>query len=1019
MRWSHPVAEPEPSQAAAAPADVPDETTFAHCDIQGCHRAFRSVQGLRQHLRLAHPEQYNRSIDVTRKKYRWTPEEDLLLADTEARLRADGVSSTVINQAILEVLQRRGVHRTLEAVKSRRKRPDYKNMLEAASQRISASTDLDEEEDLVFQFSGSSSQPLQEAIEALRDELPVGNRLSEPLRLLVDAVLLGRPVGPLLEEFLQRYFVREVPTSAARRPGQPVLRSKRQQRRVDYATIQRLYFRNRRACAHRVLDGSGAAPSRHDVNFLAYWVTIFTSPVPDASFQAQDSRCRLEGVWDPITVEDVNKGLPQKRTAPGPDGFPVEELCKTPRSILALLLNLVLLNGKPTPYLLQSRVTFVPKTQAPTSPAEYRPIAVAPVLLRLLHRILSKRLSAALPLDARQRGFIDSDGCGENLLLLRALLAEARRTLKPLYLASLDLRKAFDTVSTPSIMAAASRLGFPPQLRAYLQTLYDSGTMTLTSGPEKTEVCPTRGVRQGDPLSPYIFNSVVDEYLATLPEAVGFSVGEERTNALAFADDLVLVASTPQGLQLLLDQAENFFTPRGLTFGVSKCSTLSLVPSGRDKKMRVDNRVFRLGGVELPASGCTSSWRYLGVDYGSRGPLVPARIGEMLAEHLLHLSKAPLKPQQRLHLLGQYLLPRFYHGLTFGRLSLGLLRQLDLMVRGAVRKWLHLPHDAPTAFFHASVPDGGLGIPSMLMLIPRLKLDRYSRLQNSEVPLFRNVLQVPALQAELSNVRRALTVDGNQLLTKQRQRTYWARQLYRTFDGRGLKEAKKVPFVHGWVADGGRLLSGSAYMNAIRVRINALPTRSRVARGRQLPRDCRAGCLIPGSRQPATETLTHIAQHCQRAHGLRVRRHDAILAKTCNRLHQKGWTVTREPVYVTSDGRRKPDIVLHRGDQSAIVDVQVVAGSGSLVEAHRRKTDYYSTREVIQQVQGGRAGAPLVTSLTVTYRGVWCVESAADLLDLGLTRSDLKIIAVSALEGTARIWRAFNSSTVRTDGGHF
>lgn len=55
---------------------------------------------------------------------------------------------------------------------------------------------------------------------------------------------------------------------------------------------------------------------------------------------------------------------------------------------------------------------------------------------------------------------------------------------------------------------------------------------------------PTTGVKQGDPLSPLLFNLVIDRLLRSLPEEIGATLGEGQINAIAFADDLILLANT-------------------------------------------------------------------------------------------------------------------------------------------------------------------------------------------------------------------------------------------------------------------------------------------------------------------------------------------------------------------------------------------------------------------------------------------------------------------------------------------
>lgn len=64
-------------------------------------------------------------------------------------------------------------------------------------------------------------------------------------------------------------------------------------------------------------------------------------------------------------------------------------------------------------------------------------------------------------------------------------------------------------------------------------------------------------------------------------------------------------------------------------------------------------------------------------------------------------------------------IPRLYHQLALGAVTVGTLNKTDKLVRQALRRWLALPHDTPTAYFHTSVKDGGLGIPATRWTVQR------------------------------------------------------------------------------------------------------------------------------------------------------------------------------------------------------------------------------------------------------------------------------------------------------------
>ncbi|KAM7298227.1 uncharacterized protein ISCGN_018839 [Ixodes scapularis] len=381
-----------------------------------------------------------------------------------------------------------------------------------------------------------------------------------------------------------------------------------------------------------------------------------------------------DDLWKSITRDDIRKHLPPCSTATDPDGMITRELRSVPFSHLALLTSLIMVIGEVPRILAVSRTTFVPKVPEATKPDDFRPIAVAPNLLRLLHKILAKRLQGCVDLDMRQRAFLPADGCGENVSILQALHSESRRTLSTLHMSQMDLRKAFDSVSVDAVLAAASSAGLPKKFLHYLEVLYQQSKTLVQSGDLSEEIRAARGVKQGDPLPPLLVN-LVDGLLWELPAIIGFRLGETMINAMAFADDLTLVASTRGGQQELLNQSEAYFKARGLTFDPEKSSTLPPVPSKRQKKTKVEQQPFQIAESDIPTLDCVASWKYRGVLFNTRGRKVPLT-GELIPL-LERLSAAPLKPQQRLVLLNHCLLPRFYHRGTFSHVTVKLLRRLD------------------------------------------------------------------------------------------------------------------------------------------------------------------------------------------------------------------------------------------------------------------------------------------------------------------------------------------------------
>ena len=223
---------------------------------------------------------------------------------------------------------------------------------------------------------------------------------------------------------------------------------------------------------------------------------------------------------------------------------------------------------------------------------------------------------------------------------------------KSTFAAILDLAKAFDSVERSAIMRAAEAVGIPPLLIKYLKNLYASSTTTLSGTNWSSEpIKVTRGVKQGDPLSPVIFNLVIDQLLCSLPQECGFTYNGKTVRTMAFADDLVLLADSPIDLQHLLDWTSTFLGTCGLLLKTSKCHTVSIVGNDGLRKTVVDaNRIFHFEGQPLRAFSREDFWKYLWIEFSPEGRR-PVRLNNQLSPLLERLTKASLKPQQRISAL--------------------------------------------------------------------------------------------------------------------------------------------------------------------------------------------------------------------------------------------------------------------------------------------------------------------------------------------------------------------------------
>lgn len=987
---------PTPHTGGGAARESETEQGLFKCRAPECDRTFQSARGRGVHEQRAHKDWYDgNQLELhPSKKAPWTEEELALLARQEARLSLEG--ARYMNQALMPLFQ----ERTLEAIKGQRRNPAYKARVQALVQEMQSVSD--ERPPAVVgpgEDGADLTSRVAEHLSAL-DPLEGDDFHSEHLSRICENILRWTRdrVFEELEIYLLQVFPPNTvgPSDGCRRGPTTVL-SKRRERRAEYARTQKAWKRNPCNCLRAILDQKKGAQIPPKDLMVSFWRTVMTNR--DDSSPGIGQKANEVKAWEPIDQIEMLKSFPALTTSPGPDGLTARQLKAIPYGITLRILNLFLLCGRIPKHLLESKTTLIPKKNDAREPGDFRPITVSSVLTRTFHKILARRLGKMVVLDDRQRAFMPIDGCSRNIFELDMLLRYHRQRFKPLFIASIDIAKAFDSVTHNTIKDTLVKKGIPGPMVGYIMHTYKDGHTRLRCGGWVSEpIGPTCGVRQGDPLSPIIFNMVMDGLLQALPSEVGTEIAGKKFSAFAFADDLVLVGQTQTGLQTMIDKAADYLSGCGLTINSGKTFTVAIRNVPHLKKSVVDRATtFRCQGITLPAVGREDQWRYLGVPFTPEGRLL-CRSEDQLREAISALGKAPLKPQQRLFAMRVMVLPGLYHQLNLGGTNLSRLKKIDTLTRAAVRKWLSLPHDVPNAYIHANFKDGGLSIPSMRWLMP---LQRKQRLQSL---LEDGVEPRPYHSQEIQIAERRLADGAMRITNNEELNARWAGLLHGSCDGAALVESNKVLQQHQWTIEGTRFLSGRDYLNAIKLRINAMPTRARTTRGRREDRLCRAGC-------GEIETLNHVLQRCHRTHSARVERHNAVVAYVRRALEQRYGVVDEEPRLVTPQGLRKPDLVAARDGEAIIVDAQVVSERADLDMAHQRKIDYYQQLQETVRVKYGVEKVTL-TSVTLSSRGIWSRKSAQDLVSRKIIKAqELKIISTRAIIGGLSAFWMFNRTT--------
>jgi len=179
--------------------------------------------------------------------------------------------------------------------------------------------------------------------------------------------------------------------------------------------------------------------------------------------------------------------------------------------------------------------------------------------------------------DKAQAGFKSGRFTIDHMHTLNQLTEKAREYNLPLSLTFVDYEKALDSVETNAILNALNDQEVHPQYIKLIQNICASASSIIQLDTEGSIFKLNRGVRQGDSMSPKLFISSLQSIFNKLnwqERAFGYKIGNTYLNNLRFGDDIVLVAKTPQELQIMLTELHNESNKVGLKMIKSKTKTM-------------------------------------------------------------------------------------------------------------------------------------------------------------------------------------------------------------------------------------------------------------------------------------------------------------------------------------------------------------------------------------------------------------------------------------------------------------
>ena len=282
-----------------------------------------------------------------------------------------------------------------------------------------------------------------------------------------------------------------------------------------------------------------------------------------------------------FTLEELKKAIKSLKNnkSAGPDRIPAEMFKVCPDNILNLILKIMNKIKSTSEFPLQwglGITSLLLKDGNDEDPNNYRAITVTAALSKILAVLINERLEKWITekdiMRIEQIGFKKEARPADHLFVLKSLIDSYHNAGKKIYACFVDFQKAFDCVWRIGLIYKLIKYGMSKDLVKLIQNMYERTSQSLKINQGVTKPFKTyRGVRQGCILSPRLFNLFIND----LPDIFDkdcdpVKIGKQKLNCLMYADDLILLSESPQGLQNCLDRLKEYTSEWDLNLNLKK-----------------------------------------------------------------------------------------------------------------------------------------------------------------------------------------------------------------------------------------------------------------------------------------------------------------------------------------------------------------------------------------------------------------------------------------------------------------
>ena len=299
-----------------------------------------------------------------------------------------------------------------------------------------------------------------------------------------------------------------------------------------------------------------------------------------------------------ITYEEASEVLKNMKNgkSPGTDGMTVDFFkffWKDLGQLVIRSLNEGFRTGKMSITQREGLIVCIPKGDRPREFLKnWRPISLLNVVYKIGSSCIANRIKSVLPdlINEDQTGFVPGRYIGDNLRLLYDIIHYLKNENQPGLLVSIDFEKAFDSVDWKFMEKTLKHFGFGTDILKWISSFYnDIKSSILVNGQASTSFRISRGCRQGDPISPYLFILCAEILACRIREDQDLKpikIDDTEFKISQFADDTTfLLNGDKESFEKLFNHLNLFGNVSGLKLNHDKTNNIWL-GSESDSKAR-------------------------------------------------------------------------------------------------------------------------------------------------------------------------------------------------------------------------------------------------------------------------------------------------------------------------------------------------------------------------------------------------------------------------------------------------